>query len=186
MAIQKEIWEKSIVEGLFAPNSFLSKAFNADEYVEAGKIVHIPQAGAASKVEKNRTSLPATVKQRTDTDKTFELAAFTTDPVLIPDADKVELSYNKRESVLRQDKLALHEAVAKDFLFAWSPASDRNHGCTGGCLHTFGDSQSKMALQGGYSDADDEIQQREHSPGGPLPAARCADVRTAVERSHCQ
>ena len=86
MAIQKEIWEKSIVEGLFAPNSFLSKAFNADEYVEAGKIVHIPQAGAASKVEKNRTSLPATVKQRTDTDKTFELAAFTTDPVLIPDA----------------------------------------------------------------------------------------------------
>ena len=43
MAIQKEIWEKSIVEGLFAPNSFLSKAFNADEYVEAGKIVHIPQ-----------------------------------------------------------------------------------------------------------------------------------------------
>lgn len=56
MAIQKEIWEKSIVEGLFAPNSFLSKAFNADEYVEAGKIVHIPQAGAASKVEKNRTS----------------------------------------------------------------------------------------------------------------------------------
>ena len=99
MAIQKEIWEKSIVEGLFAPNSFLSKAFNADEYVEAGKIVHIPQAGAASKVEKNRTSLPATVKQRTDTDKTFELAAFTTDPVLIPDADKGELSYNKRESV---------------------------------------------------------------------------------------
>ena len=44
---------------------------------------------------------------------------------MIPDADKVELSYNKRESVLRQDKLALHEAVAKDFLFAWSPASDR-------------------------------------------------------------
>ena len=115
MAIQKEIWEKSIVEGLFAPNSFLSKAFNADEYVEAGKIVHIPQAGAASKVEKNRTSLPATVKQRTDTDKTFELAAFTTDPVLIPDADKVELSYNKRESVLRQDKLALHELWPRIF-----------------------------------------------------------------------
>ena len=45
MAIQKEIWTRAIVEGLFASNSFLSKAFNADEYVEAGKIVHIPQAG---------------------------------------------------------------------------------------------------------------------------------------------
>lgn len=125
MAIQKEIWERAIVEGLFASNSFLSKAFNADGYVNAGKIVHIPQAGAASKVEKNRTTLPATVKQRTDTDKTFELAPFTTDPVLIPDAEKVELSYDKRESVLRQDKLALHDAVARDFLFAWSPGSSR-------------------------------------------------------------
>ena len=55
MAIQKEIWEKSIVEGLFAPNSFLSKAFNADEYVEAGKIVHIPQ-GLGKKDDKNTKS----------------------------------------------------------------------------------------------------------------------------------
>ena len=46
-------------------------------------------------------------------DKTFELAAFTTDPVLIPDADKVELSYNKRESVLRQDKLALQDVYKR-------------------------------------------------------------------------
>ena len=30
MAIQKEIWMAAIVEGLFASNSFLSKAFNAD------------------------------------------------------------------------------------------------------------------------------------------------------------
>lgn len=61
MAIQKEIWAQTIVEGLFASNSFLSKAFNADEYVNAGKIVHIPQAGAASKVEKDRSTLPAKI-----------------------------------------------------------------------------------------------------------------------------
>ena len=125
MAIQKEIWERAIVEGLFASNSFLSKAFNADGYVEAGKIVHIPQAGAASKVVKNRTTLPATVKQRNDTDVTFELNKFTTDPVLIDDAEKVELSYDKRESVLRQDRLALYDSVAEDFLFNWSPESSR-------------------------------------------------------------
>ena len=50
MAIQKEIWEKSIVEGLFAPNSFLSKAFNADEYVEAGKICLLYTSDAADDV----------------------------------------------------------------------------------------------------------------------------------------
>ena len=59
MAIQKEIWQQSIVEGLFASNSFLSKAFNADEYVNAGKVVHIPQAGAPSAVVKDRSSFPA-------------------------------------------------------------------------------------------------------------------------------
>ena len=44
MAIQREIWIGSIVEGLFADNSFLSKAFNADEFVNMGKTVHIGKA----------------------------------------------------------------------------------------------------------------------------------------------
>lgn len=123
MAIQKEIWQQSIVEGLFASNSFLSKAFNADEYVNAGKVVHIPQAGAPSAVVKDRSTFPATVKKREDSDLTYTLSEFTTDPVHIPHADTVELSYDKRESVLRQDKLALFDAVALDFLYNWSPAA---------------------------------------------------------------
>ena len=92
MAIQKAIWTRASVEGLFASNSFLSKAFNADEYVEAGKIVHIPQAGVASNVVKNRTTLPATVKQHTDTDVSFELNTFPSDPVLNHHAQKCEPS----------------------------------------------------------------------------------------------
>lgn len=131
MAIQKEIWERSIVEHLFADDSFMSKAFNADDYVSQGKIVHIPQAGAASKVVKNRTTLPAEVKQRTDTDLTFTLSEFTTDPVLIPHADTMELSYNKRESVLRMDKMTLFDNVAKDFIYNWSPASAHTIKTTG-------------------------------------------------------
>lgn len=122
MAIQKEIWMSTIVEGLFADNSFLSKAINADEFVKEGKIVHIPNAGAASKTEKNRTNLPAQVKKRTDKDLTFNLDEFTSDPVLIPNADTVELSYNKRESVVSQDRSKLHEDVANGFLYNWAPA----------------------------------------------------------------
>lgn len=140
MAIQKEIWERSIVEHLFADNSFMSKAYNANDYVNQGKIVHIPQAGAASKVVKNRTELPAEVKMRTDSDLTYTLSAFTTDPILIPHADTVELSYNKRDSVLRQDKLALFDEVAKDFIFNWSPATSHTIQTTGaaadGAPHT--------------------------------------------------
>jgi hypothetical protein len=65
MAITKEIWMQAIVEGLFADNTFLSKAFNADEFVNQGRTVHIPNAGAPSNVVKNRNTFPATVNSRT-------------------------------------------------------------------------------------------------------------------------
>ncbi len=133
MAIQKEIWMQTIVEGLFAPNSFLSKAFNADSYVN-DKIVHIPQAGAPSKVVKNRSEYPAEVKTRTDTDLTYQMAEFTTDPIRIPHADTVELSYDKRNSVLRMDKLTLHDNVALDFLKGWSPNSANTISTTGAAV----------------------------------------------------
>lgn len=113
----------SIVEGLFADNSFLSKAFSADEFVNQGRTVHIPNAGAASGVKKNRTEFPATVETRTDIDLTFNLDEYTTDPIRIPHADTVELSYNKRESVIRTDRAKLHEEVAEGILYAWLPAA---------------------------------------------------------------
>ena len=131
MAIQKEIWAAAIVEGLFANNSFLSKAYNADQFVLQGKTVHIPQAGKPSGVEKNRSTLPASVETRTDTDLTFNLAEFTTNPVHIEHADTVELSYDKRESILRMDKLELADKVARDFIYKWSPDAER-------CIETTG------------------------------------------------
>ncbi|HBL73829.1 MAG TPA: hypothetical protein DD458_01245 [Prolixibacteraceae bacterium] len=122
MAVQKEIWMSSLVEQLFANNSFMSKAFNADEFV-TNKTCHIPNAGVASNVEKNRKSFPATVKTRADVDLTFDLDEYTTDPIKIPHADTVELSYNKRESVLKNDKAKLIEEVSNDFIYKWSAPS---------------------------------------------------------------
>lgn len=72
-------------------------------------------------MSKNRAELPASVKQRKDSDLTFVLDEYTTDPVHIPHADTVELSYDKRESILRQDKLKLLDEVAKSFIAAWLP-----------------------------------------------------------------
>jgi hypothetical protein len=123
MAVQKEIWMTSIVENLFADNMFMSKAFNADEFVN-NKTVHIPNAGSPSAVVKNRSSFPASVTARTDTDLTFDLDEYTTNPIKIPHADTVELSYNKRESVLKNDKAQLIESVADEFTYKWSPTGD--------------------------------------------------------------
>lgn len=131
MAIQKEIWMRHIVEPFYADNSFLSHAYNADEYVNGGKVVHIPNAGSASNVEMNRSEYPAKVKLREDSDLTFKLDEFTTDPIRIPNAETKELSYDKRESVIRLDKQKLYEHAAKSILRSWMPHADKTIETTG-------------------------------------------------------
>lgn len=122
MAIQKEIWEADIVEGLYKENQFLTKAYNADSYVLAGKVVHIPQAGAPAGVVKDRSALPASVTQRTDIDITYALNEFTSNPTLIPNIDTIQLSYDKRQSVIGENQNALNELVADWMLRNWAAA----------------------------------------------------------------
>ena len=131
MAVQKEIWQRTIVEGLFADNSFLSRAVNDDMYVNEGKKVHIPNAGAPSGVVLNRDSVPATVYKRTDQDVDYTLGELTTNPILIPFADMVELSYNKRNSVIDQDRKELIFKAAEAMLAAWLPAAANRVKTTG-------------------------------------------------------
>jgi hypothetical protein len=126
MAIQKEIWQNDIIEALWADNAFLNFAFNADQYVLAGKVVHIPQAGTSVSATTNRTSLPANVTTRTDTEINYSLDEITTDPILIPNADTVELSYDKRNSVLADSKQAISDTAALNILFKWNPTAAGN------------------------------------------------------------
>lgn len=124
MAIQVEIWQDHIEQEIFKDNTFLRKSHNADEYVINSRAVHIPQSGGSGNVVKNRSSLPATVRKRNDTDVIYLLDEFTTDPVLIPNADTRELSYDKRNSVLGEDRDKLVEVVAEETIYNWlnSPA----------------------------------------------------------------
>lgn len=148
MAILREIWQALIVEGLFADNSFMSKAVNDDQYVNMGKKVHIPNAGAPSNVEINRSSVPATVKQRTDVDVEYTLDELTTDPIHIPYADTVELSYSKRNSVISQDRLKLMDAAAVNMLYKWDPTSTNFVRTTGSAVlaHTPSATGNRKAL----------------------------------------
>ena len=131
MAVQKEIWQRTIVEGLFADNSFLARAVNDDMYVNDGKRVHIPNAGAPSGVQKNRSVVPAQASKRVDTDIDYVLDELTTDPVQIPYADEVELSYNKRNSVIGQDRKQLIFHAGEAMLAKWLPAAANRVQTTG-------------------------------------------------------
>ncbi|WP_336834075.1 hypothetical protein [Sphingobacterium siyangense] len=116
--IQKEIWEKDIQGNLYKSNAFLKTFSAADKDNINGRTVHIPQAGKGGNVEKNRSVLPAQIKKRTDTVESYQINEFTSDPILIPHADTVELSYAKRESALQEEQSKLNQEVAEDTLIS--------------------------------------------------------------------
>lgn len=122
MAIQKEIWQDHIEGNLFKNNEFLLASTDAGQFVLQGKVVHIPQAGALPNVVKNRSSLPGTIVQRADSDVTYSLDEYTSDPILIPYAETFELSYGKRESVLSEHESSLKQTIADNILVSWSPS----------------------------------------------------------------
>jgi hypothetical protein len=118
-AVQVEFWVKYIMERLWKDNAFLQHAYSDDQYVVGGSIVHIPQPGAKPTIVKNRSSFPAAAVRRTDTDITYVLDEYTSDPTHIQDAEKVELSYSKIDSVYGDHAGTLVETVADDFLIKW-------------------------------------------------------------------
>ena len=120
MAVKNEFWVKYILNRFWKINEFLKYAYNEDEFVVGGAIVHLPQPGALPTVVKNRSSFPATAVRRTDTDITYVLDEYTTDPVHIQDAEKKELSYNKIDSVFLDHVNGLSETVADDLLIKWA------------------------------------------------------------------
>lgn len=117
MAVNVELWQPIVMEELFKSNAFLDTMTNADEYVVGGRVVHIPQSGGPSGVVKNRTTLPANVTKRTDTDIVYPLDEYTTDPRLIDNVDMVELSYDKMASIIREDTLGLMEVAGDNLLY---------------------------------------------------------------------
>jgi hypothetical protein len=110
MAITREIWINSIMEGFFADNTFADMLTDHSTFVN-GSVVHVPNAGAIPSVTIGRSTFPATAKARTDSDLSYPLKAFSIDPVRIPNAEQYELSYDKRNSVIGASRSALQDAV---------------------------------------------------------------------------
>ena len=121
MALQKEVWIADIQENLFANNEFINRATDHSMWI-SNKTVHVPQAGANPSVKKNRTVLPAAISQRTDTDLTYDMAEYTTDPILLTNLEELQINYAKRQSVLSQHVATLGDVIGNQTLYAWAPA----------------------------------------------------------------
>jgi len=120
LGVVLETWAAYIIKRFWKDNQFLAKAYNDSQYVLQGRIVHIPQPGSKPAVVKNRSTFPATAVRRTDTDITYSLDEYTTDPTHIPNIDAIHLSYSKQDSVLGEHMAVLNETVADDMLIKWA------------------------------------------------------------------
>ena len=132
MAVQTEVWVRDIEEVLFAENNqFLRASVNHDAFV-VNKTVHVPQAGSLPGATKNRTVFPAPIIDRADTTLDYELDSFSIDPVRIGRIDEVQISYAKRQSVMKQHVNILMDIIAREGIFNWASDTDANQVRTSG------------------------------------------------------
>lgn len=98
MAIQKELWADMIQEELRAKLDPLNNfALDLSEYAE-GTTIHIPVAGA-TQIVKNNTIWPLTAAERADTVVDIVLNTYHWTPMVVKQADKVQLAYDKMASL---------------------------------------------------------------------------------------
>ena len=121
MAVQTEVWENFIAENLFKDYQWVKRAKDRTSFVINNKVVHIPQAGAKPAATKNRSNFPIPVVLRNDDDVTYAIDTISTESTHIPEADKVELSYDKIASVFGDHVGVMSEESARDILNRWYP-----------------------------------------------------------------
>jgi hypothetical protein len=118
MAIQKEIWLPTLLEKLFKDDSFAGRSVNHSAFAD-GKTIHVPNAGALPPVTKDNTTYPVAVSSRTDTDLNYDMHKYEIGPVRVGNIDDVQLSYDKRNSVIAGVRKAITEKIHTDVLSAW-------------------------------------------------------------------
>ena len=132
MAVFKEIWVADIAANIFRDNSFIVRSKDDSQYVD-GKVVHLPQSGTKPGVVKNRATFPGTATQRTDNELTYVIDSYTTDPMHLLNADEMQVSYDKRQSIIGDHTAMISERVADWILYYWTPSTaSRMVASTGG------------------------------------------------------
>jgi hypothetical protein len=119
MAVNTEIWKPEVVNSLFASNEFMGRSVDATREVVNNAIVHIPQAPPATETLINNNDFPVIAVQVADDDITYALDRFYKKPVHIRDFQKKELSFDERQSVIKEYLGSLMVDVGTWLLYRW-------------------------------------------------------------------
>ncbi|HUM50481.1 MAG TPA: hypothetical protein PK431_01655 [Chitinophagales bacterium] len=121
--LSQEIWLPDLIENFYPDSSFIKEAEDMSEFVEYDTI-NLAFAGDDPEVLKNNNTFPVPFAQRTDTPGALVLNTYTTKGTVIRDSETVELSYDKRQSVLAGHKNQLANFIGKDAAHGFAPAAN--------------------------------------------------------------
>jgi hypothetical protein len=125
MALIKEIWVSDVQEALNRNADFLPYSVDHSAYIAFGT-VHVPQSGSNPTVVKNPATFPLSINERTDTDRTYSLNQFALEPILITNLDELQISYDKRQSVLGQQISTLTQRIGDEVAISWTATGAAN------------------------------------------------------------
>lgn len=136
MALIKEIWVQDVQEALNRNADFLPYSVDHSAYIAFGT-VHVPQSGANPTVVKNPATFPLTINERVDADRTYSLNQYALQPTLITNLDELQISYDKRQSVIGQQLSTLTQRIGDEVAISWSASGAANIvGTTGAAAAT--------------------------------------------------
>lgn len=122
MPIQVEIWARDLAANIYPTNTFIVRSKDDGMYSD-GRKVHLPQSGTNPGVAINRSVFPAGATERTDITLEYSLDAYSTDPTHLKDVDEVEVSYDKRQSIITDHSDTLNTVISDWMLVKWSPTA---------------------------------------------------------------
>lgn len=125
MPLEKQIWSTDIIDNVYKNNEFATRCVNRDgDVIGEGTVVHTAVAGNPAQTKKNLTTFPQTATVRQDAESTYALDAIYSLPRRVPNLDKYQFSYDKRQSVVGEDNKKLIQDAMDNLLWRWAPTSD--------------------------------------------------------------
>lgn len=120
MGLLKQYWTGILLKGYVPENSFLAHSTDKSALVDANQL-NFGEIGADPKVIKNNSDWPLDVAERKDKASMVLLDTYDTENTVVHNVEKIELNYDKVESVVAQHRQSLQTQHSRDALYNWAP-----------------------------------------------------------------
>jgi len=121
--IQKEIWTDVLKDGFYPNGDFLNWSKDMSELVEFNTI-NLAEAGVDPNLLIDNAIYPINAATRTDVPLALVLRTLDTDSTIVRNLEKMEVSYNKMESVVRGHRNTLRKGSIQLAAHFWAPTQN--------------------------------------------------------------